>query len=72
MSNPRVPLVRQTLNVEAGLNDGLSVPFLALFLTLAEAEEEHLSADIWIRFALEQVGLGFSLALASGLWEAGS
>ena len=39
VSNPRVPLrVRQALNVEAGLNDGLSVPFLALFLTLAVAE----------------------------------
>jgi sodium/hydrogen antiporter len=44
VSNPRVPVrIRQALNVEAGLNDGLSVPFLALFLTLAEAEEEHLS-----------------------------
>src|SRR5215216_5270773 len=33
VSNPRVPLrMRQALNVEAGLNDGLSVPFLALFL----------------------------------------
>ena len=32
VSNPRVPLrMRQALNVEAGLNDGLSVPFLALF-----------------------------------------
>jgi NhaP-type Na+/H+ or K+/H+ antiporter len=31
VSNPRVPVrVRQALNVEAGLNDGLSVPFLAL------------------------------------------
>src|SRR5215216_3699195 len=47
VSNPRVPVrVRQALNVEVGLNDGLSVPFLALFLTLAEAEEEHLSANI--------------------------
>ena len=36
VSNPRVPArVRQALNVEAGLNDGLSVPFLALFLILA-------------------------------------
>ena len=47
VSNPRVPArLRQALNVEAGLNDGLSVPFLALFLTLAEAEEEHLSASV--------------------------
>ncbi len=32
VANRRVPvLVRQSLNVEAGLNDGLSVPFLTLF-----------------------------------------
>jgi NhaP-type Na+/H+ or K+/H+ antiporter len=59
--------VRQALNVEAGLNDGLSVPFLALFLTLAEAEEEHLSADLWIRFALEQIGFGALVGVGVGL-----
>jgi NhaP-type Na+/H+ or K+/H+ antiporter len=68
MSNPRVPLrIRQALNVEAGLNDGLSVPFLALFLALAEAQEEHLSADIWIRFALEQIGFGVLVGIGVGL-----
>jgi len=59
VSNPRVPVrVRQALNVEAGLNDGLSVPFLALFLTLALAKEELEPASFWIRFALEQIGFG--------------
>ena len=68
VSNPRVPVrVRQALNVEAGLNDGLSVPFLALFLTLAEAEEEHLSASVWIRFALEQIGFGVLVGIGIGL-----
>ncbi|WP_037603542.1 cation:proton antiporter [Streptacidiphilus rugosus] len=33
ISDPRVPsLVRQTLNVESGLNDGLVLPFFVLFL----------------------------------------
>jgi NhaP-type Na+/H+ or K+/H+ antiporter len=33
ISDPRVPsLVRQTLNVESGLNDGMALPFFALFL----------------------------------------
>jgi NhaP-type Na+/H+ or K+/H+ antiporter len=59
--------VRQALNIEAGLNDGLSVPFLALFLTLAVAEEEHLSASVWIRFTLEQVGLGVLVGVGVGL-----
>jgi NhaP-type Na+/H+ or K+/H+ antiporter len=68
VSNPRVPLrVRQALNVEAGLNDGLSVPFLALFLTLAVAEEELQPASFWIRFALEQIGLGALVGVGVGL-----
>jgi sodium/hydrogen antiporter len=68
VSNPRVPVrVRQALNVEAGINDGLPVPFLALFLTLAEAEKEHLSANLWIRFTLEQVGLGVLVGVGVGL-----
>jgi sodium/hydrogen antiporter len=68
VSNPRVPIrVRQALNVEAGLNDGLSVPFLALFLTLAVAEEELQPTSYWIRFALEQVGLGVLVGVGVGL-----
>jgi len=68
VSNPRVPVrVRQALNVEAGLNDGLSVPFLALFLTLERAKEEHLSANLWLRFTLEQVGLGVLVGVGIGL-----
>ena len=75
VSNPRVPVrMRQALNVEAGLNDGLSVPFLALFLTLAVAGEERLSASSWVRFALEQVGFGVLGGVGVGLlggWLAG-
>ena len=38
VNSPRVPLrIRQALNVEAGLNDGLSVPFLLFFIALATA-----------------------------------
>ena len=68
VSNPRVPLrVRQALTVEAGLNDGLSVPFLALFLNLAVAEEKLQPASYWIRFALEQVGLGVLVGAGVGM-----
>src|SRR5215203_5985582 len=68
VSNQRVPVrVRQALNVEAGLNDGLSVPFLALFLTLAVAKEELQPASYWIRFALEQIGLGVLVGVGVGL-----
>jgi len=68
VSNPRVPVrVRQALDVEAGLNDGLSVPFLALFLTLAVSAEELQPASFWIRFTLEQVGLGTLVGISVGL-----
>jgi len=66
VSNPRVPLaVRQALNVEAGLNDGLSVPFLLFFLGLAESTgggQARLS-----RFLLEQLGFGAAIGLGIGL-----
>jgi NhaP-type Na+/H+ or K+/H+ antiporter len=68
VGNPHVPVrVRQALNVEAGLNDGLSVPFLALFLTLAVAGEELQTPSLWIRFALEQVGLGVLVGIGVGM-----
>jgi sodium/hydrogen antiporter len=68
VANRRVPVrVRQSLNVEAGLNDGLSVPFLTLFLALALANEELQPASFWIRFALEQVGLGILVGVGVGL-----
>ena len=40
VSNQRLPSrIRQGLNVESGLNDGICVPLLIIFLTLAEADE---------------------------------
>jgi sodium/hydrogen antiporter len=72
VSDERVPAtVRRSLNVEAGLNDGLSVPFLALFIALALAEEEALTGRRWILFALQQIGFGVlvgALVGVSGAW----
>jgi NhaP-type Na+/H+ or K+/H+ antiporter len=66
VSSPRVPArVRQALNVESGLNDGLSVPFLALFLAIA-VEETVPGARDWIGFAAEQIGLGALIGLGVG------
>jgi sodium/hydrogen antiporter len=68
VGNQHVPVrVRQALNVEAGLNDSLSVPFLTLFLALAVAREELQPASFWIRFALEQGGLGVLVGVGVGL-----
>jgi NhaP-type Na+/H+ or K+/H+ antiporter len=39
VASTKVPqVVRHTLNLESGLNDGLAVPFVLFFLVLAEAE----------------------------------
>ena len=58
VSNRRLPSrIRQGLNVESGLNDGVCVPLLIIFLTLAQAEEGvgHIEP---FRVVLEEIGFG--------------
>jgi sodium/hydrogen antiporter len=67
VNSPRVPIkVRQALNVEAGLNDGLSVPFLLFFIALAGTGAEGRRADL-VRFIEEQLGLGLLIGVGIGL-----
>ncbi len=67
VNSPRVPMrVRQALNVEAGLNDGLSVPFLLFFMALAAAKIEGGPASL-LQFMGEQLGLGVLVGVAIGL-----
>jgi len=64
-SSDELPLkVRQGLNVESGLNDGGSVPFLTLFIALA-ATEEGIDGG-WLQFTLEQIGYGALVGAAAG------
>ncbi len=66
VTNPRVPrLVRHSLNLESGLNDGLALaPVLALSAALVVGGSEHF---VWWRFVLQDVGLGFAFGVAMGL-----
>lgn len=65
VNSPLVPMrVRQALNVEAGLNDGLSVPFMLFFIAMAAAGTGE--AGI-VRFIGEQLGLGVLAGAAIGL-----
>ena len=65
VNSPLVPArVREALNVEAGLNDGLSVPFLLFFIAMAAASEGEPS---FVRFLGEQLGLGVVVGAAIGL-----
>jgi sodium/hydrogen antiporter len=66
VTNPRVPrLVRHSLNLESGLNDGLALPAVLAFLA-ALASDSHF---VWWRFVLQDVGLGLLYGLACG-WVA--
>jgi sodium/hydrogen antiporter len=67
VSSPRVPMrIREALNVEAGLNDGLSVPFMLFFMALAAAKVEGGAASL-LQFIGEQLGLGVVVGIAIGL-----
>jgi sodium/hydrogen antiporter len=58
----RVPaLVRHTLNLESGLNDGLALPFVLFFLTLAEPGGNAASAALEL---LGKVAVGAAIGLA--------
>ncbi len=67
VTSPRVPMrIREALNVEAGLNDGLSVPFLLFFIALAAAKIEGGRGSL-MQFIVEQLGFGALIGLAIGL-----
>ena len=58
VSLPIVPVrIRQALNVESGLNDGLALPFLLLCVFLAGMPEEN-QLSFWLRFASFQMIFG--------------
>jgi len=67
VNSPRVPMkIRQALNVEAGLNDGLSVPFLLFFIALVGTGIETREARL-DQFVVEQLGFGVLIGLSIGL-----
>jgi NhaP-type Na+/H+ or K+/H+ antiporter len=67
VQSPRVPKrIRQTLDVEAGLNDGLSVPFLMFFIAVSQLGTEG-AGRVLLRYVYEQLGMGALVGLAVGL-----
>jgi NhaP-type Na+/H+ or K+/H+ antiporter len=65
VSNQAVPArVRESLNAESGLNDGLCVPVLFVFLALAtDSAGEGGSTALALRLVLEEIGIGVAVAL---------
>ncbi|MGL4251593.1 MAG: cation:proton antiporter [Aeromonas sp.] len=64
VSNPAVPApLREGLNQESGLNDGICVPVLLLLLALIAPTEQHSgTATLAITLMLEEIGIGLLVA----------
>jgi sodium/hydrogen antiporter len=61
VTNPRVPrIVRHSLNLESGLNDGLALPAVLALTAAAEARDDF----TWWEFVLQDVGFGFATGIA--------
>jgi NhaP-type Na+/H+ or K+/H+ antiporter len=65
VSSKRVPaMIRHTLNLESGLNDGLALPFVLFFLTLASPGGSAAHEGFKV---LGEVGVGALIGVALGL-----
>jgi sodium/hydrogen antiporter len=68
VTDPAVPVrVRQSLNVESGLNDGIAVPFYLLALELARAEVADAPVAHFLQLAAQQIGLGIVAGVVGGV-----
>jgi NhaP-type Na+/H+ or K+/H+ antiporter len=68
VTNPRVPrVIRHSLNLESGLNDGLALPAVLAFAAALRVGEADFS---WWQFVLQDVTLGFAYGIAIGLLAA--
>jgi NhaP-type Na+/H+ or K+/H+ antiporter len=66
VTNPRVPrLVRHSLNLESGLNDGLALPAVLAFTAALSADDDF----VWWQFVLQDVTLGLAFGVVLG-WAA--
>ncbi len=61
--------IRQALNVEAGLNDGLAMPLFTLFVGLAAATDPFIPGD-WLLYTVEQIFFGLLAGMIVG-WLGG-
>lgn len=64
VTNPRVPrLVRHSLNLESGLNDGLALPAVLAFTASLVAADDF----VWWEFVIQDIGVGFATGILVGL-----
>jgi NhaP-type Na+/H+ or K+/H+ antiporter len=64
VTNPRVPrVIRHSLNLESGLNDGLALPAVLAFAGALDVDEHGF---VWWKFVLQDVTVGFASGLLVG------
>ena len=72
VSDRRLPVrVRQSLNVESGLNDGIVVPIVTVLVAIVASEKEGISTADWLLFLARQIGFGLLCGVivgAAGAW----
>jgi sodium/hydrogen antiporter len=59
--------IRQGLNVESGLNDGICVPVFWIVLAIAQAESGAIGNGAAVRLVLEQIGYGILAGMLAGV-----
>jgi NhaP-type Na+/H+ or K+/H+ antiporter len=68
VSSPRIPVrVRQALNVESGLNDGIALPVVLVGICIVSCSETA-NAVYWIKFSALQLTLGPLIGVAIGFF----
>jgi len=68
VTDQRLPVrIRQGLNVESGLNDGICVPLLFIALALGEAEDNAITVHSAVQLVLDEIGWGLVGGLIAGV-----
>jgi sodium/hydrogen antiporter len=68
VTEPRLPSrVRQGLNVESGLNDGICVPLLLIAIAAADVEGQSVSTAHALSIVAEEIGYGVAGGVAAGI-----
>jgi NhaP-type Na+/H+ or K+/H+ antiporter len=67
VTSKRLPVrIRQSLNVEAGLNDGICVPLFLIALAIALAEEGAIGHGHAVQLVFEKIGYGVVMGALAG------
>jgi sodium/hydrogen antiporter len=67
VTSPRLPVrIRQSLNVESGLNDGICVPLFLIALAVTLAEEEAIGHGHAAQLVAEKIGYGVLGGVVAG------